>query len=471
MTTPIIRHAILTLVWLVILPVTVHAQQSGTTYGSRFRFTETACTTSSGTGSPEGAVVGDICDLYVRADTGTVYTKITGTGTNTGWSALLKTGDSTTALPPSGAIFFITSGTCPTGTTEASDLNGKTLFGTLAANKDVGATGGSDTITPAGANSAPAFTGSAATSTGTSGGTPAGTISYPANVPGFTGGAATSTGTSGGTPAGTISYPANVPSFSGGAVDSSEVSGGTPAGSVAWPVGVPAFTGSSVTSGAQTGGTPAGTIAWPAGVPTFTGTSSTNIVNHLHTLATGTGASGNFAQVNGTVDTSAGGTGATPTQTALATRSGNPVSGGVATYTPEGTIAWPAGVPTFSGSALANHDHSVTAAGTIAWPVGVPTFTGSALAVHKHATTATGTIAWPANPPTFGGSALATHTHDTTATGTIAWPANPPTFTGSALATHTHDTTATGTVAAPVFTGTQFDNRSAYIKVIFCRVD
>ena len=32
-----------------------------------------------------------------------------------------------------------------------------------------------------------------------------------------------------------------------------------------------------------------------------------------------------------------GGTGATPTQTALGTRSGNPVSGGVASYTPTGT--------------------------------------------------------------------------------------------------------------------------------------
>ena len=69
----------------------------------------------------------------------------------------------------------------------------------------------------------------------------------------------------------------------------------------------------------------------------FVGNASTDIVNHLHTLATGTGASGNFSQVIGTVDTSSGGTGATPTQTALGTRSGNPVSGGVASYTPTGT--------------------------------------------------------------------------------------------------------------------------------------
>lgn len=70
----------------------------------------------------------------------------------------------------------------------------------------------------------------------------------------------------------------------------------------------------------------------------FTGTQSTVVVNHVHTLATGSGATGNFSQVIGTVDTSSGGTGATPTQTALGTRSGNPV-GGAAGYTPAGTNA------------------------------------------------------------------------------------------------------------------------------------
>lgn len=85
----------------------------------------------------------------------------------------------------------------------------------------------------------------------------------------------------------------------------------------------------------ETGG--AKTVA--ASAQTFTGTPSTDVVNHVHTLATGTGSTGNFAQVIGTVDTSSGGTGATPTQTALGTRSGNPVAGGVAAYTPAGTNA------------------------------------------------------------------------------------------------------------------------------------
>ena len=48
---------------------------------------------------------------------------------------------------PSGLVTFVVAGTCPAGWTEVSALNGKFLRGTLAANGDVGDTGGSDTIT------------------------------------------------------------------------------------------------------------------------------------------------------------------------------------------------------------------------------------------------------------------------------------------------------------------------------------
>jgi hypothetical protein len=48
---------------------------------------------------------------------------------------------------------------CGTGYTEVSALNGVTLEGTIAANGDVGTTGGSDTITPTGTNSTPTFAG------------------------------------------------------------------------------------------------------------------------------------------------------------------------------------------------------------------------------------------------------------------------------------------------------------------------
>lgn len=51
---------------------------------------------------------------------------------------------------PVGASILIDAGTCPDGYEENTALNGKTLVGTLAANGNVGTTGGSDTITPAG---------------------------------------------------------------------------------------------------------------------------------------------------------------------------------------------------------------------------------------------------------------------------------------------------------------------------------
>ena len=68
------------------------AQQSNTSYADRFRFIPTGCTLRSGTGSPEGVVVGSVCDVYVRKDTSGLnpglYTKQTGTLTNTGWVAV-----------------------------------------------------------------------------------------------------------------------------------------------------------------------------------------------------------------------------------------------------------------------------------------------------------------------------------------------------------------------------------------------
>src|SRR5690348_6703334 len=68
------------------------------------------------------------------------------------------------AVPPVGSILIITSGGCPNGYTEVSALNGKTILGTVAANNDIGSTGGSDTITPAGTVSAPTLTMDAITS-------------------------------------------------------------------------------------------------------------------------------------------------------------------------------------------------------------------------------------------------------------------------------------------------------------------
>lgn len=48
---------------------------------------------------------------------------------------------------PTGAIVLIVSGTCPTGFTQETSLNGKFVLGTVAANADIGTTGGQDTVT------------------------------------------------------------------------------------------------------------------------------------------------------------------------------------------------------------------------------------------------------------------------------------------------------------------------------------
>jgi hypothetical protein len=139
-----------------------------------------------------------------------------------------------------------------------------------------------------------------------------------------------------------------------------------------------------------------------------------------------------------------------------------PTTSSVSGGTPAGTIAWPAGVPTFAGDALAGHTH---------------TFTGSALGTHTHTFTGSAVASGQANAGATSRGATAstitigTHTHSVTAagtnsavsagtpagtlnsisggtpSGTIAWPAGVPTFAGSALAGHTH------TVSAPTFTG------------------
>jgi hypothetical protein len=95
---------------------------------------------------------------------------------------------------------------------------------------------------------------------------------------------------------------------------------------------------------------------------------------------------------------------------------------------------------------------SYTPAGTIAWPAGVPAFTGNSGTVPAE------TISWPSAVPTFSGSALGTHTHTVTANGSNS----APTFTGTPV-------TPTGSASAPAFTGTQFDNRSTFKRVIFCK--
>lgn len=204
-----------------------------------------------------------------------------------------------------GQITFILSGSCPIGFSEATELNGLTVIGTTVANGDVGTTGGSNSLTPAGTISAPTFTGSAlGTHTHTFTGNALGVHlhgvgGFAASAPIFTGSALAThahelpfiklaggtgalrmlassifgTGTSRAPESTSANPTANTTSA---AVELSQaVSAGTPSGTNSAPI----LSGSS---GIQSGGTPVGTnssnsAGTPAGTvsaPTFTGNSA-----------------------------------------------------------------------------------------------------------------------------------------------------------------------------------------------------
>lgn len=103
-----------------------------------------------------------------------------------------------------------------------------------------------------------------------------------------------------------------------------------------------------------------------------------DVLNHVHTLATGTGATGNFSQVLGTVDASSGGTGGTPTQTALGTLSGNPTANGVASQTHTGGAVTPTTHSADSGTAIS---HGNTGNNTTTLTHNAPAYTGNATSV------------------------------------------------------------------------------------------
>ncbi len=57
---------------------------------SRIFLGSAPCAISSGSGSPEGAVTGSVCDQYIDLSTSDWYQKSSGAGTNTGWSKLAR---------------------------------------------------------------------------------------------------------------------------------------------------------------------------------------------------------------------------------------------------------------------------------------------------------------------------------------------------------------------------------------------
>lgn len=220
----------------------------------------------------------------------------------------------------------------------------------------VGETGGAKTVASAGTNSAPVFTG----------------VALGTHLHGI--GTYDAAATSAGTPAGTIAWPAGVPTFSGSALGThahgigsyvaANESAHTHTTTATGTVSQPTFTGNAVTA-ASTAATPDLVTSNTAG----SGVSPT-------TTATGTVSQPTFT---GNSVTSSGGSAHTHTLSGT--------SEAISAGTPAGTIAWPGGVPTLTGAALATHDHALSgsseavSAGTPAGAVSAPTFTGSSTSV------------------------------------------------------------------------------------------
>ena len=145
----------------------------------------------------------------------------------------------------SGEIVMIASGSCPAGFTESSALNGNFPRGTIAANADVGGTGGTDTVTPAGTVSTPTFSGAQGSTSAVSAGTPAGTN-------------------------GTASVATVTASKAGSSAGAFSTIGGVSPGS-SFTVPAETFTGSAMATHTHTL-TPSGTVS----TPTFSGTQFDN---------------------------------------------------------------------------------------------------------------------------------------------------------------------------------------------------
>ena len=321
---------------------------------------------------------------------------------------------------PAGIIAFIKTGACPSGWTEDDTLATYNILVTTTAAGDVG-TSGASTLTA----SAQAFTGSSATSSATSAGTPAGSNASGSYAPGA------------------IAWPAGVPTIAAGIFTQPVIAAGSftqpviAAGvftqpTISWPVGVPAFTGSAGTGPAQTfTGSSATTSAVSGGTPAGTNGASATSGNCAATnIAAGTGSlnacKATAPNLTVTAQVFTGSALSTHTHTLTATG-----TNGTAAFTPAGTVAWPAGVPTNASGAFAEGAISGGA------------FTEGAISGGAFTQ---GAISWPGGVPTISAGTF-----------------TQPTFAGSALATHTHTLTATGTNASSAVTGVP-----AYFKVIAC---
>lgn len=99
------KRAIWTLLLVLVSGAGVQAQQLPDLDANSLYLGSALCRFTSGTGTPEGAVTGKVCDVFVRTDTGEIYRKLSGTG-NTGWvgpSALTKSDDTNVTLTLGGS--------------------------------------------------------------------------------------------------------------------------------------------------------------------------------------------------------------------------------------------------------------------------------------------------------------------------------------------------------------------------------
>src|SRR5690349_277708 len=98
-----------------------------------------ALSSAFGQASKSTVAAGQSCidTIMVNSTTGAIYYCVNGT--------FVQHADGGASALPTGAIVMISSGSCPTGFAEATELNGVTVIGTLSSKGDVGTTGGADT--------------------------------------------------------------------------------------------------------------------------------------------------------------------------------------------------------------------------------------------------------------------------------------------------------------------------------------
>lgn len=147
------------------------------------------------------------------------------------------------------------------------------------------------------------------------------------------------------------------------------------------------------------------------------------------------------------------------------------------------TVSWPVGVPTNAAEAV--HTHTYTEVPNHVHPYCSQTSTSGSISSYEHGTIDTSSAATECSMLTnnpSGGVASGTTAAGSSHNHVISWPAGVPTngATGAGAA-HTHTPsgsseavsagTPAGTIQQAALTGTAFDNRPAFLKVIFCKKD